>query len=76
MRLRSDRDGREVLRLPLLLDSCLRCLDGDLKKAKWLSIANHIANTYNGDSETFSAWEHPPVDEAKGELYTVNIISI
>jgi hypothetical protein len=45
-------------------------VDGDLVKAKWLSVANHIADKHDGHSVTFPACEHPPVEEAKKWMKT------
>jgi hypothetical protein len=37
--------------------------DGDLKKAKLLSVLNHITDVHDGHSETFPKCLHPPITE-------------
>jgi hypothetical protein len=50
--------------------------DGDMKKAKLLSVLNHVSNVHEGHSVTFPSCLHPPITEDRlwieeGMLYPV-----
>lgn len=37
--------------------------NGNLKRAKWLSVLNHISNQHSGHSEIFPECEHGPLED-------------
>lgn len=39
--------------------------DADMKKAKWLSMVNHVSNKHDGHGELFPKCEHGPVVEQR-----------
>ena len=39
--------------------------DGELMKAKWSSITNHVMNVHEGHSETFCKCQHGPLEDRK-----------